>query len=700
MKVTLDTPRAPGGSNPTSDAHSGHNDYLFTPHAMKDTSSSSSSSSPNRDAYSTSASAPSIGGQHSLPTRASQFAAAFGVDTAVMAAGAHAPSSTHPPGGMRPPHILPHVGGGSAIHVTAASLSPTSTSSTGASHGPSPASLAASRPAPLLPDSVNGTALPPPYAALRSPPQPPHQHFSSSSSSSSSVVSTPSSTTITAPSPPASASSTLCSLPSPHSAVLTSAAVPTPTASAIGNTNYSSLTAIQGPVSPSRKKTSTPLHYACRFGHLQVVRTILDSALESGGEELEHVETDLVAADWKQMTPVHVAAKHGQAAVVELLVRFVLHRAAYWVEPAAGPPRHHRLQLEWMRAVLDAQCGEGATALMLAAQHGHAACVRHLLAAGSAVDPTRRTASRGWTAATFAARYGHTAVLRELARAGGIGEPLPTWSVSMGSGSGNPDGEERWRASDILDTPDVRDGNTPLMIAAKYGKVEAVRELLRAVHSQQAVGKPPPVSVEAVNANGQSAVHLAAQHGHNAVVSDLLRNNLSMRQQAAVQMAAGGVPPDDRVPRSRARGLAPSQLYVGEDVRRPLPMPDGTGVQALHAVEGVAATAKHAPSVPSPSWSVWSAPSISPLSPPRSAHPAPPFSHRGRREHGAHRPSPRATPSHLQRGPPSAAPPGMVYGGGGGRAYHTAPPTAAPAAATRRGEDGPWDEWISHLVDS
>eukprot|EP00166_Cyanidium_caldarium_P004800 ctg_5310.g477 len=118
----------------------------------------------------------------------------------------------------------------------------------------------------------------------------------------------------------------------------------------------------------------------------------------------------------------------------------------------------------------------------------------------------------------------------------------------MGGGSGNPDGEERWRASDILDTPDVRDGNTPLMIAAKYGKAEAVRELLRAVHSQQAVGKPPPVSVEAVNANGQSAVHLAAQHGHNAVVSDLLRNNLSMRQQAAVQMAAGGGPPDDRVP--------------------------------------------------------------------------------------------------------------------------------------------------------
>ncbi|KAF6001650.1 hypothetical protein F1559_000785 [Cyanidiococcus yangmingshanensis] len=291
-----------------------------------------------------------------------------------------------------------------------------------------------------------------------------------------------------APSPVAPPSTLPFPLPSPLSNMST------PTSA---TTNYSSLTAIQGPVSPSRKKNSTPLHYACRFGHIQVVQTILESALKNGGEELARIEADLVAADWKQMTPVHVAAKHGQEAVVALLVQFAQHRASMLAMAAvsAPAPEANVFARRWLRAVLDAQCGEGATALMLAAQHGHASCVRHLLSARDGVDPTRRTLTRGWTAATFAARYGHAGVLRELIQVtdarGCLGMPPAVQTDAF-----------TWDASDVLDVPDAQDGNTPLMVAAKYGKAESVRQLLLVAAWSRAAAKRPAVNAHAANVNG------------------------------------------------------------------------------------------------------------------------------------------------------------------------------------------------------
>jgi ankyrin repeat protein len=309
------------------------------------------------------------------------------------------------------------------------------------------------------------------------------------------------------PSPLATAGAGTCPLASPLSTIST------PTSA---TTNYSSLTAIQGPVSPSRKKNSTPLHYACRFGHIQVVQTILESALKNGGEELVRIEADLVAADWKRMTPIHVAAKHGQEAVVALLVEFAKHRVSALL--TTGTDSNGTVTItakRWLQAVLDAPCGEGATALMLAAQHGHAKCVRHLLSLWDGVDPRRRTSTRGWTAATFAARYGHVEVLRELITVTDVRACLGLPPVAQGV--------PLWDAADVLDMPDAQDGNTPLMIAAKYGKTESVRLLLQVAAWIRGAGVLPAVNAHAANMNGQTAVHLAAQHGHNEVVAELLR---------------------------------------------------------------------------------------------------------------------------------------------------------------------------------
>jgi ankyrin repeat protein len=421
-------------------------------------------------------------------------------------------------------------------------------------------------------------------------------------------------------------------------------------------TNYSSLTAIQGPVSPSRKKNSTPLHYACRFGHIQVVQTILESGLKNGGEELARIEADLIAADWKQMTPVHVAAKHGQDAVVALLVGFAEHRASMFVTlNSAASAEANAHARRWLRAVLDAQCGEGATALMLAAQHGHASCVRHLLSVRYGVDPTRRTLTRGWTAATFAARYGHAGVLCELIKVTDVRGCLGMQIT--------PNDACCWDASDVLDTPDAQDGNTPLMIAAKYGKVDSVRQLLSAAAWPRGMNPRPAINVHAANVIGQTAVHLAAQHGHNEVVGELLRflptaaNTVPGSASAATASSSSSSSTS-----SSSRTLlvpadvAPDQLTktesTGSRMRQALPpleIPDpGGSACASHLFasmntqpvearctdpRGLAAGSNQGCSssvdgraLPSPvmgafaaypqaGWSVWGAASISPLSP-------------------------------------------------------------------------------------
>lgn len=67
-----------------------------------------------------------------------------------------------------------------------------------------------------------------------------------------------------------------------------------------------------------------------------------------------------------------------------------------------------------------------------------------------------------------------------------------------------------WSDDDLLNSPDKR-GWTPLMVAAAYGEVGAVKLLLK-------LG----ASLHAVSAEGRTALHWAASKARNEVIPELL----------------------------------------------------------------------------------------------------------------------------------------------------------------------------------
>lgn len=129
----------------------------------------------------------------------------------------------------------------------------------------------------------------------------------------------------------------------------------------------------------------------------------------------------------------------------------------------------------------------GYTALLLAAQYGHLAVVKMLLKEGA--DPKAATTGDGHTALHLAAHGGHSTSMKTLIEAG----------VSVDSRS--------------------LDGTTPLFFAADEGHMDAVRVLLEA--------NANPLLTEYTR-NGTAfrpyvALDAAAQHGHSAVVRELIQ---------------------------------------------------------------------------------------------------------------------------------------------------------------------------------
>uniref|UniRef100_A0A8C7GA07 Ankyrin 1 n=1 Tax=Oncorhynchus kisutch TaxID=8019 RepID=A0A8C7GA07_ONCKI len=293
----------------------------------------------------------------------------------------------------------------------------------------------------------------------------------------------------------------------------------------------------------------TPLHCACRMGHKELVKLLLEhkanpnSTTTSGHTPLHiaaregHAQTTRILLDMeaqhtkmtkKGFTPLHVASKYGKVDVAELLLErggnpnaagknglTSLHVAVHHdnldvvnllVSKGGSPhsaarngytPLHiasKQNQVEVASSLLqygasaNAESLQGVTPLHLAAQEGRPDMVALLISKQANVNLGNKS---GLTPLHLVAQEGHVGIADILAKQG---------------------------ASVYAAT---RMGYTPLHVACHYGNVKMVKFLLQ----QQA-------NVNSKTKVGYTALHQAAQQGHTDIVTLLLKHGAQPNEVA------------------------------------------------------------------------------------------------------------------------------------------------------------------------
>ena len=208
---------------------------------------------------------------------------------------------------------------------------------------------------------------------------------------------------------------------------------------------------------------ATVLHWAVRWDDLESVALLLGAGADAG------------AANAYGVTPLSLACINRNAPLVSRLL-----------DAGADP---------------NAATTMGETALMTCARTGNAEAVTALLEHGASNVNARET-SRGQTALMWAVAQGHSEVVRLLIEHGAdVGARTQSRSLLVSVGGR---GDERARELPL-------GGFTPLLFAARHGRIESARHLLDA-----------GANVNETGPDGASVLVTASFSGHGALAAFLL----------------------------------------------------------------------------------------------------------------------------------------------------------------------------------
>ncbi|KAK9826780.1 hypothetical protein WJX81_008505 [Elliptochloris bilobata] len=301
----------------------------------------------------------------------------------------------------------------------------------------------------------------------------------------------------------------------------------------------------------SDSMAQTPLHVAAAEGHVDAIHALVRLGCDPAARDRDGCTPLYCAAAWDQAeavlaldgagcpawarsgdgrTPLHAAAEQGWEGLLDVLVRRldskVDARDAKQLTPlhmaAAGGHAGAVQRLLVLGAEADPCDSRGRTPLHHAAKQGRAAAVEALVQAGA--DVHARDVPGGYTPLHLAADAGQGDAVAALVA---LGAPLEARSakgltplaLATFKGPANMDAigalvELGASAAPLTEHEALE---TPLHIAARCGRVDALRRLL-------ACGMP----VTARTKDGSSPLHYAAAFGQAAVVEPLVRAGCSV----------------------------------------------------------------------------------------------------------------------------------------------------------------------------
>ncbi|KAJ9466628.1 Ankyrin repeat [Diplonema papillatum] len=249
---------------------------------------------------------------------------------------------------------------------------------------------------------------------------------------------------------------------------------------------------------------ATPLHWSCFAGHVAVTKFFLRRT------------SSIDARDVLGRTPLHVAAMYGRTGCVVALV----HRGA---DPTVACGRLSRTALHYaaqygrtetlefllaksLRLKPGCRDSSGATPLLLACRHRHAACAARLLERGAAPHAAD---SAGLTPYLAACRADAPELVELLLGRGGGGDRLRHPKARAGLHEAARSDAVACVALFLRHGADCNaadaEGATPLMLAAKHGAAAAFAAILRSEHSAADAATANPTT-------GETVAHVAAKY--------------------------------------------------------------------------------------------------------------------------------------------------------------------------------------------